>query len=109
LEGLAIVPRDAIAIAAIAQPRPEFLIAKALTCIVQDVDEFERAFNPKIVAFSLLLQTVFDLPPSEVEFAFDIRVDVGRRSGVCGVLLCHFMPPNFAHCAARLALAANGC
>jgi hypothetical protein len=70
------VSRDAIfTVVVIDQPRPECLITKALTCIVQDVDEFERAFDPELVAFSLLLQSVLDLRPSEVE------VSIAKRSG----------------------------
>ena len=107
-QGGAIVPRDAIfAIAVLDQPRPECLIAKAPTCIVQNVDEFEGAFDPEIVAFSLLLESVLDLHPSEVEFAFD----VGQPAGVCGLrfdLLLHFTSPIFpAACTVCLALAAN--
>ena len=56
------MPRDAIfTVAVIGQPRPECLIGtNVLTCIVQDVDEFERAFNPELMTFILLLQTVLE-------------------------------------------------
>ena len=78
------MPCDAICtVAVLAQPRPKCLIgAKTLTCVVQDVDEFERALGPELVAFSLLLKRVLDLHPSEVEVAFDVgqRAGVGRRS-----------------------------
>ena len=60
------MPRDAsFAVAVIGQPRPKCLIgAKTLTpCVVQDVDEFERALGPELVAFSLLLKRVLDLHP----------------------------------------------
>jgi len=86
------VPRDAIlAIAVLGQLLSKCLVrAKAITCIVQDVDEFERAFDPEVVAFSLSLQTVLDFHPSKVEVAFD----VGQPAGVCGLrfdLLLHFL------------------
>src|SRR5215813_12569132 len=95
-QGCAIVPRDAIAIAAIAQPCPKcFIRAKAITCIVQDVDELERALNPELAALGFLLLTVFNLPPSEVEFAFDNRVDGGRCGGISRRLFDLLM--NFRH------------
>jgi len=62
-QGCTILPLDAsFAIAVVVQPRPEcFIGAKAIACIVQDVDEFERAFDPKLFAFVLLLKSVLDL------------------------------------------------
>jgi hypothetical protein len=44
-------------------------------------DGFERAFDPQLAAFSLLLKPVFDFQPSEVEVAFE---NVGILVSVLG-------------------------
>src|SRR5262249_14976673 len=80
-QGLTIISVYFVTITCFIQPSPKGLVRnEALTCIVQDVDELECAINPELAAFSLLLKSVLDLRPSEVEVAFD----VGQPAGVCG-------------------------
>jgi hypothetical protein len=92
-QSCAIVPCDAIfAVPVVGQPRPECLITKALPRIVEYVDEFERTLNPQLPTFGLLLQSVFDFRPSEVEIA----LDVGQGADICGLFCsCTLLLQNF--------------